>query len=221
MMYLKEPGKKIKTPILAWLLVGGSEKIIIDTGGSPPDGLRYLPYSREDGQEMVSQLALHGVTPSEVTKIILTHLHWDHAGSNNLFVQADFYVQKKELDYAKSPLPIHLNSYDQQLLFRSDSSYTILDGPTDLTDGLSLIPSPGHSPGSQSVIVNTTSGPYVIVGDLIALYSCFEADPMIANGIHTDLVTYYDSLNHIKALNCPILPGHDPLVLSQKVYPPI
>jgi glyoxylase-like metal-dependent hydrolase (beta-lactamase superfamily II) len=217
MMYLKEPGKKINCPILAWLLASESKKILVDTGGSPPDGKRYQPYVREAGQDLENQLKARGVSPEEIHDIVLTHLHWDHAGANDIFSGANFYAQQKEIDYARSPLPIHVNSYDHGLVFKTD--YKTIDGPADLFAGLSVILTPGHSPGSQSVIVNTAKGKYVIVGDLIALYSCFEADPMIANGIHTDLYSYYESLNAIKNLQLPILPGHDPKVLRHIKYP--
>jgi hypothetical protein len=51
------------------------------------------------------------------------------------------------------------------------------------------------------------------------MYICFASEPMIANGIHTDLIAYYDSLERVRSLGHPILPSHDPKVLLQKMYP--
>lgn len=45
---------------------------------------------------------MHGVAPENIKTVIMTHLHWDHAGNNGLFQNARFYVQQRELDYARS-----------------------------------------------------------------------------------------------------------------------
>ena len=77
-------------------------------------------------------------------------------------------VQQRELDYARSPLKIQKNAYNKDLVFKTE--YIALNGSAEIADGISVVPTPGHSPGSQSVIVNTAKGPYIIVGDLICLY---------------------------------------------------
>jgi glyoxylase-like metal-dependent hydrolase (beta-lactamase superfamily II) len=216
MMYMRDNGKKIDCPLIAWLVTDGKINILVDTGGTAPDGKRYLPYERSSGEDLESQLCLHGVKPSDVSIVIMTHLHWDHAGNNLLFPQARFFVQKNELQYAVCPLKIQEPAYDYDLIFKT--KYIGIEGDNCLLPGISVINTPGHSPGSQSIIVNTKDGDYIIVGDLIGLYACYEADPMIVNGLHTNLFEYYDSLNRVKASNAKILPGHDPKVFEKKVY---
>ena len=214
--YMREPGMKITFPVIAFYLTDGNSKILVDNGGSAPDH-RYQPYTRTPDQEPSVVLRRLGVEPSGITDVILTHLHWDHAGNNALFPNAKFYVQRSELQYAVAPLVIHQTSYDYDLVFKT--KYEVLDAEEEILPGISVITTPGHSPGSQSVIVDTIAGRYLIAGDLIGLYECYESNPMIVNGIHTDLIAYYKSLAKVKACNCILLPGHDPLVLQHAVYP--
>jgi len=216
MMYMKDNGRKIDIPLISWLLTDGKINILVDTGGTAPDGKRYLPYIRNSDEALENQLGLLDINPDDISIVILTHLHWDHSGNNLLFPNAKFFVQKKELQYAVCPLAIHKSAYDYDLIFKT--KYTAIKGDCDILDGISVITTPGHSPGSQSIIVNTNEGNYVIVGDLIGLFECYESDPMIVNGLHTNLFEYYDSLDRIKALGAKILPGHDPKVFLQKFY---
>lgn len=217
MMYMVDPGKKITIPLLAWLLYDGSRYVLVDTGGTPADGVRYMPYLQPAGCTLKEQLAVHGVSPEDIQTVIMTHLHWDHAGNNKLFSNAAFYVQRRELAYAAAPLAIQKGAYNQDLIFQT--SYQVIDGPHQIVDGISVIPTPGHSPGSQSVIVQTEEGKHIIVGDLICLYACMERDPMIINGLHTDLFEYYDSMDKVVSTGFPILPGHEPKILEHPVYP--
>lgn len=216
MAYMREPGKTVAFPILAWYVTDGTAKYLVDTGGTPPDH-RYQPYTRTVEQDPVAALARLGVRPEEITDVVLTHLHWDHAGSNHLFPNARFHVQREELRYAAAPMRIHEGSYDYDVVFRT--RYAIVDGDRELLPGISVITTPGHSPGSQSVIVNTKAGGYLIAGDLIGLYECYESDPMIVNAIHTDLGVYYESLDKVRAQGCAVLPGHDIKVLMHDSYP--
>ncbi|MGE4353807.1 MAG: N-acyl homoserine lactonase family protein [Oscillospiraceae bacterium] len=217
MMYMIDPGKKIDIPLIAWLLFDGEQYILVDTGGTPADGIHYMPYTQSPGCTLEEQLRSHGVKPDDIKIVIMTHLHWDHAGNNDLFKNAEFYVQRRELNYAVAPLEIQKNAYNYGLVFKT--RYQVLDGECRIIDGISVIPTPGHSPGSQSVIVDTEKGPYIIVGDLICLYACIQRSPMIINGLHTNLFEYYDSMNRVAATGYPILPGHEPKILENPVYP--
>lgn len=216
MVYMRGADQPWDFPLIIWYVTDGKRNIIVDTGGTPPDG-RYKPYVCPENQQPEYALKAAGVKPDFVTDVILTHLHWDHAGNNVLFRNASFYVQRKELQYAAAPLKIHEGSYDKTLVF--NTRYEVLDGDTEIMDGISVIATPGHSPGSQSVLINTRSGPYMLAGDLIGLYECMDYDPMAVNSIHTDLFSYYKSLDRVRKMGCHILPGHDIKVLEKICYP--
>lgn len=214
--FMREPGVKMRFPVICWYVTDGVHKIMVDTGGTTPDG-RWEPYSRTEEQNPTITLKKIGVDPREIDTVIFTHLHWDHCGNNRLFSNARFIVQKKELEEAANPpVKIFAGSYDKAVF---ETTYETVEGDCEVMEGISVITTPGHSMGSQSIIVETEKGPYLIAGDLIGLYECFENDPMIANGIHIDLIAYYDSLEKVKNLHCAILPGHDYKVFEHQVYP--
>jgi glyoxylase-like metal-dependent hydrolase (beta-lactamase superfamily II) len=91
-------------PLIAYYLEGGSYKIMVDTGGTPPDGIKWQPYFRTENESLDKALQGIGVSPEEIDIVILTHLHWDHASNNHLFPKARFIV-RKEYDYLMAPEP--------------------------------------------------------------------------------------------------------------------
>lgn len=215
--YMQEPGVKIDFPLICWYLTDGVRKILVDTGGTSPDH-RWQPYTRTPEQEPARALARLGVQPEEITDVILTHLHWDHAGNNHLFSNAKFYVQRAEMEEAADPpVKMFAASYDRDVIFQT--SYVLLAGDVSLLDGVRVITTPGHSLGSQSVVVDTASGPCIIAGDLIGLYECWEHEPKLFNGIHIDLRAYAASLEKVRAVGGVVLPGHDYKVFRHPSYP--
>jgi glyoxylase-like metal-dependent hydrolase (beta-lactamase superfamily II) len=78
---------------------------------------------------------------------------------------------------------------------------------------------PGHSPGSMSVIVKTAKGTYGILGDLIAFLECWERNPKIPNGFLTNLEATYESFAKLERVIDFALPGHEPRLLEHKSYP--
>jgi N-acyl homoserine lactone hydrolase len=107
-------GIKIDGCSLIYVLKGGSEPIIIDTGMSEPGwaSQHHYPSSRERSQEPLIALQKMGISCDDIRTVILTHLHWDHCFNNHLFPKARFLVQKDEIQYALFPLPIHALYYE-------------------------------------------------------------------------------------------------------------
>ncbi len=215
--YNLNPGVPYHLPIISYYVTDGERKIIVDTGGTPADGKHHMYYTQAEHETLARQLDLLHIRPDEVDTVILTHLHWDHCANNHLFPNAKFYVQREELRYAAAPIDMHRCYYDPHILFQT--SYEILDGDTDIMDGIRVITTPGHSPGSQAVLVRTSAGIYAIPGDLVTILEAWEARPMIPNGLHVDLVSFESSLKKLRSACDHILPSHDPKTLSQKMYP--
>ncbi|UWG98909.1 N-acyl homoserine lactonase family protein [Dehalobacter sp. DCM] len=207
----------LEFPLITYYLEGNGHKIIVDTGGSIPEGERWQPYSRLEEEELDYALLAIGVLPEEIDLVILTHLHWDHAGNNRLFPNARFVVQKKELDYLLAPEPKIKAGFETDLVM--ETKYDTVDGDCEIIPGISVLLTPGHTTGMQCVVVKTASGQYVLGGDLITLFENWEAIPHIPGGVHYDLSVVMESLNKIDKLNAKVLPGHDPKVFERKIYP--
>ena len=102
--YMKEPGKEIIFPLICWYCTDGARKVMIDTGGTAPDH-RWQPYTRRPEQTLEYQLKQLGVKAEEITDVIFTHLHWDHAGNNHLFNNAKFLCPGGRITGAGSSFP--------------------------------------------------------------------------------------------------------------------
>jgi N-acyl homoserine lactone hydrolase len=99
--------------------------------------------------------------------VVNTHLHFDHCGGNHLFAGKPTYVQRRELDDALS-----LDDYTiREWVEAPGVEYVPVDGPLELLPGVRLVPSPGHTPGSQVVVVESGVRPVVICGDTAVFFA--------------------------------------------------
>jgi len=206
-------------PLISYYLEGASHKIVVDTGGPSPDGVKWQPYFRTENESPDKALHIIGIAPEEIDIVILTHLHWDHSSNNHLFSGARFIVQKKEYDYLLAPEPEVKAGYDLDLLLGTE--YEFVDGDCSIVPGVSVVLAPGHSTGMQCVVVETEGGKYILGGDLITLFENWEAEPHIPNGIYYDLDLILESLEKINRIPGTVLPGHDQEVFNRSLmYPP-
>ena len=93
--------------------------------------------------------------------VVNTHLHFDHCGGNHLFAGKPIYVQRRELDDARSQDDYTIREWVEAPGVR----YVPVDGELELLPGLRLLPAPGHTPGTQVVVVETGGRPVVVAGD--------------------------------------------------------
>jgi len=221
-------GTKVQVPVMMFYVQGGGRRILVDTGCSDPESAaRYhYPFVRQPEEDPTRALAAVGVHPSEIDTVVATHLHWDHCYNHELFPQARFLVQRTELQFAAAPYPIFANAYEAPTTGMtpaySRTKFEVLDGDLDLADGLKIVYAPGHTPGMQCLLVNTSDGVYYIAGDNVALYKNLEGNRFgrpIPGVNYVDLGEYYASLRAMLRVADHILPGHDVRVLDRKVYP--
>lgn len=93
--------------------------------------------------------------------VVNTHLHADHCGGNHLFTGRPIYVQRRELEAARSEDDYTIREW----VDAPGLQYVPVDGELELLPGVRLVPAPGHTPGSQIVVVETGGRPIVICGD--------------------------------------------------------
>jgi len=226
-------GKMVYIPSISWLIKTPNEKILVDTGmpGTETSSNNHYHGSYQLPGERIDQaLKINGIQPEEITKVIFTHLHWDHSQNGHLLPKAKFYVQKKELDFAKNPSGTYNRSYDHPSLGLTPSintiqdSLIIIDGDHNLTPEIKLIFTPGHSPGHQIVVVQTASGPYVIAGDAVLCYDNLlpsMSEDIVLPGRHKDsqeTKAVIEKIMHLAGAVHRILPGHDDRVFRKKEY---
>jgi glyoxylase-like metal-dependent hydrolase (beta-lactamase superfamily II) len=232
-------GQKVKEKFVAWYLTDGKRKILVDTGLPEEERSRkWHPYTNpriSEAQRIENALAARGAKPEDIELVILTHLHWDHAGNTSPFTNAKFVVSREELRYAIDPCPIHYVAYEAVQLGIEPAFLKTLPRTStidmlerEIFPGIVAIPTPGHTSGSISLVVTTTEGPYVITGDAVACYANLEGDPThgltyLPTGIYTDLLAMWSSMALIdaKALwkKDHVLPGHDSKVFQHPCYP--
>jgi glyoxylase-like metal-dependent hydrolase (beta-lactamase superfamily II) len=222
-------GARLDAPCIAWLLRSAEHTLLVDTGPGPRARAPQCYRDDDAGTDDLLQyeLARAGVDPDAIELVILTHLHNDHVGGASLFRNARFHVQELELKEAVWPVPFQRPIYETNQPGRVPPWTNILDrmivadGDADLLPGVRALRLPGHTAGSQGVLVDTADGPYLIAGDLIPLYDNWpgEGAEPIPNGNHTDLRAYDESFRRLAALKATVLPAHEPRVFDFARYP--
>lgn len=142
---------------------GMAEKEIFDREWRPTRApaademeVRYRPVRRD----LTAALATHGVGREDVRVLANCHLHFDHAGGNHLFPRTPIFCQRVEHEAAGKPdytLPAAVAQF-------SEARFELLNGEADILPGLRLIPTPGHTDGHQSLIVETKQGRVILAG---------------------------------------------------------
>ena len=107
-------------------------------------------------------LAAHGIAMADVTAVANCHLHLDHAGQNGRFTGRPIFVQRREWAMVHEPDYTVAEWVDVPGL-----TYEVLDGEAEVAPGLRVVPTTGHSPGHQSLVVQTSAGPVVIAGQAV------------------------------------------------------
>jgi N-acyl homoserine lactone hydrolase len=220
----KGTGTRLAVPCLGYVLQGGGKPILVDSGPcqDPGWGTRYHnEFTRTVEQSLVAALARIDIAADAVETVIISHLHWDHCYGNVHLPNARFIVQRTEVAYAMAPLPCDAPIYETHLhpvhFLRTFDRFELIDGEREVAPGVRCIPLPGHTPGLQGVLVETTLGPYLLASDHCPLFANF--DQRIPTGLIHDLEAWYRSTNRIADLGARVLPGHDMKVLEKLQYP--
>ncbi len=218
MTYLTDMGKTVEIPVTV-ALIAGPEKILVDTSFLSVERtweIRRRKIVRAPQQELLAALAAAGAQPEHITTVILTHLHYDHAGNNRLFPNARFFVQREELRYALAPTRFDASAYFAPSLGVTPdylgTKFELLDGDAEICSGVRAIRTPGHTPGHQSVIVDTAGGRYCIAGDAVMWHENVER--MIPPGVLTSVIECMASLERIKKEADHVLPSHEPALFA-------
>jgi N-acyl homoserine lactone hydrolase len=192
-------------------------RILFDTGFPPAyatdpdiaarDGLprfgRLVDFTPR--QTATGALAALGLAPQDIDLVILSHGHIDHVGALHLFAHAPIVMTAVE---RADPRPSYFGT--ARPLDWPDARYHLIDGDTLVCDGLTLVPTPGHTPGHLSAILNLPeTGPVILAADAINRAS--EPDDGFADAV--DPVAAKASADRLLALGGAeslLVFGHDP-----------
>ena len=222
----------LESPSIVWALRGqdGTISTVVDTGAGHPEWVssQHRRFERRTEEEPLTALANAGVDPAKVTHVVLSHLHYDHCGNNALFPNAQFVVQRSEVQYAITPHPVHRSIYEAPAAGYSPGWLTtmsrtrVIDGDTQLVPGIRLLHIPGHSPGMMATLVDTSRGVYALATDHCGLFENWHGSgdfSELPSRTYVDLNDYYHSFSKLRESCDVLLPGHDMRVLDFEVYP--
>jgi N-acyl homoserine lactone hydrolase len=145
-------------PVHGFVVTSGGDAVLVDTGVGGPQ--QALDDWRVVNRSVAGALAELDLSPADIGLVINTHLHFDHCGQNAVFKHAPFYIQSAELARARRESPRLADWFDFM-----DARFELLDGDAEILPGLSVVATPGHTVGHQSVVVTTGKGAEVLIGD--------------------------------------------------------
>lgn len=223
--YGKGFGETLKdVPFYFWVIVGNGKKICVDTGYAD-DGWAKEHYGMVGYESPKEVLAKIDLKPEEITDVIISHIHWDHAGNVPAFPNAKIWIQAEELEFAAgrgvaSKLASHYfrpKHVMDILKAHFAGRVNLVEGDQSMCPGISLYAAPrGHTYCPQFVVVDTKAGPVVVASDNSYLYDNIENGT--PNGICISLLAMENGIKHMKSFVTDskfVIPGHDPAVLTK------
>ena len=152
------PGTRAQWPVHGFVVTYPGGAALVDTGVGGPQGLQ--DDWRAVNVAAADALAGLGMSPADIGLVINTHLHFDHCGQNAVFKHAACHVQRAELERARRESSQLADWFDF-----AGARFELLDGDTEIVPGLSVMTTPGHTVGHQSVVVRGADGDDLLIGD--------------------------------------------------------
>lgn len=206
-----------------WVIRGAGRTVLVDTGFSADAAARRR---RDYLCDPIDALARLGIRAAEVQHVIITHLHYDHAGNVHRLPNARLHLQERELQFATGrhmrfePLR---NAYDVDDLLNVvrglyQTRVELYDGDATFAPGIELVHVGGHTAGLQAVRVRTARGWVVLASDAAHYYANLHKESPYPIVFHVgDMLEAFRKLARLADSPDHLVPGHDPLVRTR--YP--
>jgi glyoxylase-like metal-dependent hydrolase (beta-lactamase superfamily II) len=216
-----ERARQLDIAMTIWLLKAPDGRtVLVDAGCYRPrllKGDRLADYTRPD--KAIGRL---GIKPENVTDVIITHMHWDHADGADLFPKARVWIQKDEYNhYTRDARLPSANDRDEDLdeaaamvKLRAQGRVQLVDGDAkEILPGITVYTGGRHTFASQYVVVNAKSGRVVIASDNVYLYENLDKHVPIAQTLDAKSnLAAQDRMRQLASSLRLIIPGHDPEV---------
>jgi len=240
--YLNFYGEKVDIPYIVWRVNGTGKNILIDAGCSAEDYYRVIKgqsaaqfaaggESFKDVQDVTrfeDGLAEWGLTPEDIDVVLVTHLHWDHVINLTKCTNARIIVQEAEWDAALNPHPLAKFAYAPRWFYEQLKNVEFVSGDLEFLPGIQLIHTPGHTPGGQTVAIETDNGWYAVTGYCAIKDNFYPPEEVqkrtgyrvIPAAVHTDAIAAFDSsLKLLERFGPNILPSHEQTLMAVKHIP--
>jgi N-acyl homoserine lactone hydrolase len=215
----EEPRERLRIPVPCYLIETAEERILVDTGLHPqavadPGAFYGSPQTMSLFELELEQDVTQQIDVSTLTRVVLTHLHFDHAGALTLVPSSvPIVLQRREWQAGGDPVAVRRNFLNPRDYAVGDRELVLVDGDHDLLgDGsIELVLTPGHTPGHQSVRV----GQRLVIGADVAHFTDTLDDERFPS-FADDFAAQADSARRLRLLReagARVLPGHDPNVL--------
>jgi glyoxylase-like metal-dependent hydrolase (beta-lactamase superfamily II) len=180
---------RIQLGMRCLLIEHPSGLILIDSGAGNKENAKFhdiygVENAGANGRTALEDgLAQVGVSPEQIAFLISTHLHFDHAGGNTFideagvvrptFPRARYFVQRGEYEFATHPNERTAASYfDRNYVPTLESGQLeLLEGESEIVDGIGVIVTPGHVPYHQSIVIRSGGETAIFLGDLVPTHA--------------------------------------------------
>ncbi len=212
-----EEGRKLDIAMMVWLVRGGGHNILVDSGFYRPDLIKnWKPADYVRPDEAVTRA---GVKREDITDVIITHAHWDHADGADLFPNATIWIQRDEYEYyATRAGKSGVTAEDMDALGRAGKAnrLRLIDGDQEILPGIAVYIGGKHTYASQYVTATTKDGPVVLASDNVYLYENLDKHVPIAQTLDAKSnLAAQDKMKSLVRDAGLIVPGHDPGVLTR------
>lgn len=191
---------------------GPDPKVLDDAAGTWKGLLKIVRPEMRPEDTIVGRLEEIGLQPADIKYVVMSHLHFDHAGGLRFFKESKIIVHRAEYRFAHFPDPYFRGGYLPSDFNHANLNWEFIDGDMVLVDGLSIILTHGHCPGHLSLMLDLSGyGPVVLAGDAIQLEA--NAKRMILSGTCWNQALATQAILRLKAIaqrnKGRIWPGHD------------
>lgn len=209
--------RKLDIAMMVWLIRGGGHNVLVDSGFYRDDLVKqWKPANFTRPDEAVARA---GVRSGDITDVIITHAHWDHADGADLFPKATFWIQKEEYDYYSTragKAGVTVADMDFFRHAKEEGRLRLVDGEREILPGIRVYTGGRHTYASQYVTVTAKDGPVVLASDNVYLYENLEKHVPIAQTFDaTSNLAAQDRMKSLAGAVGSIVPGHDPAVMSR------
>lgn len=216
--------RKIDIQMMVWLLKGSNGANVLVDSGFYRDKL-FKEWKVKDFIKPSEAIAKAGLRPEDITDLIITHMHWDHAGGMDLFPKARIWIQQDEYAYytgdAWRPGGSHggIDAEDVMALVKLNIDgrvHSVKGDNQEAIDGIRFYTGGRHTYASQYVSVRTRSGTAVIASDNCYLYENLDKHVPIAQTLDAaSNLRAQDRMKQFASSPGLIVPGHDPAVFTR------